>query len=961
MSEQPPSLPIIVLPHPLILLPGARATIPIVHKQADALIRLIDSSTNNPVLAAVPLLQNEGRTSVNDWGVTARITRFVRPRPRSEEPYLLTLTGIARVCLATTLPVPTDAAPLPTANVTYPPPDAESAPTADVVQDFKGAAIRLLERYASDTTQSARKRESWTRIAQLVEETEAYRAAALADALVSAVGAEYSDKLVLLSTESPSMRLQHVTNVLTKQLSIAEVSTKIASAVDESLSKQQKALFLRQQLAAINAELQRLDPGNTDIHGTGNGVEDEDELDTLTRKVDTLPAGSEIRRVASAEARRLKRIPPQSAEHGVVRNYLEWITSLPWTPATAAAETLTRADFLPNAKAQLDADHFGLDQVKRRLIEYLAVVRLRAMLAQEAEAEQAKAQEVVLKDAVGAPALAAAPGADRAAAAAHENACRALVKAGEIPPPPPAPGLPVPVPHVQDAPKASKGVKGPILLCAPRPVCGPARDGQDVAGAVDRRALGRPFQRIALGGVRDEAEIRGHRRTYVASGPGLFAQALRKAGRMDPVLLLDEIDKVGQSNYHGDRPRRCSRCSTRNRTLLNDHYINVPIDLSQVLFICTANSLDTIPAPLLDRCEVVQLAGYTHDEKLHIARRFLLPKQLTQNGLAPAHVELPAPTLRRVVENYTREAGVRALERAIGGVVRFKAVEWAAHVDARGLPPSSAPSPASSRAPSPAPPPEADVEAEAEEGAVVLRRERDPQFYTPLVQPAELEEILGLSRNDGEEREREPRRGVVWGLVVTGMGEGEIMPVESIATPGSGHLKLTGSLGDVIKESAELALSWVKTHAYELGITTARAQDPLRVPDAIDVHLHFPAGAQKKDGPSAGVAMICALVSLLTGKCVPPTIAMTGEITLRGRVSPVGGIKEKVLGAHRAGATKVILPWANRKDVAHDVPAEVRARMQFVFARTVREALEAAFGPGALPWRADAPLVESRL
>ncbi|KAF8487020.1 ATP-dependent protease La [Russula ochroleuca] len=933
-------LPLIPLPYPLILLPSARLTFPIPSIQADALIRLFDSSVANPVLAAVPFVQHEGTTTLNEWGVTARIARFVRPRAHSDEPFLLTLTGITRIRLTSTSTSTSDASPpLSHVTVVHPPPDAHSPPASDIVQEFKTAAIRLLERYAQDASQSVRKRESWARIAHVVDETGQSKAAALADAIVSVVGAEHPDKLALLSTESPSLRLQHVTHVLIKQLSIAEVSTKIATAVDESLSKQQKALFLRQQLAAINAELQRLEPGNTDLHGTGSVAEDEDDLDALVRRVDALPAGTEVRRVASTEARRLRRIPPQNAEHGVVRNYLEWLTALPWAPPPPGSDTLTRSDFLANAKSQLDADHFGLDKVKRRLTEYLAVVRLRALIAQEAEVEQAKAQEVALKDAI-----------EDQKDKDNDKISTALVRVGEIPPP----QMLIPSStsaEAQGPRKMSKAIKAPILLFVGPPGTGKTSLGQSIA-----RALGRPFQRIALGGVRDEAEIRGHRRTYVASGPGLFAQALRKAGRMDPVLLLDEIDKVGQSNYHGDPSAALLEVlDPEQNVAFNDHYINVPIDLSQVLFVCTANTLDTIAPPLIDRCEVIQLSGYTHDEKIHIARRFLLPKQVTQTGLSEAHVDLTEPALLSVVTQYTREAGVRALERTIGGVVRFKAVEWTAYVDARGLPPSSLPSPVSSL-------PSSSIVVDSADGLVKSATDGDAG-YDPVVEAADLEKILGLSRHDYEDRDREARCGVVWGLVVTGMGEGEIMPVESIATPGNGNLKLTGSLGEVIKESAELALSWVKTHAYDLGITNKRSQDPLRMPDAmIDVHLHLPAAAQKKDGPSAGVAMVCAIVSLLTGKCVPPTTAMTGEITLRGRVSPVGGIKEKVLGAHRAGANRVILPWANRKDVEHDVPKEVRVRTQFVFARTVREVLDAAFGVGSLPWHGDAhPLVQSRL
>ena len=346
-----------------------------------------------------------------------------------------------------------------------------------------------------------------------------------------------------------------------------------------------------------------------------------------------------------------------------------------------------------------------------------------------------------------------------------------------------------------------------------------------------------------------------------------------------------------------------------------------------MLFICTANSLDTISPPLLDRCEVVPLSGYTPTEKLHIARRFLLPRQLEANGLKEGQIEIDDDALLGVVRGYTREAGVRSLERAVGGVARFKAVEWAEISESQ-------------------------TESQPESSEV--------RVYDPRVREEDLEKILGISRADLEEKERELRRGVVWGLVVMGQGEGGVMPIETVALPGKGALKLTGSLGDVIKESADLALTWVKTHAYELSLTPGRNTDPLLVPSGVDVHLHMPAGATKKDGPSAGVAMVCALVSLLTGHLVPPTTAMTGEITLRGRVTPVGGIKEKVLGAHRAGMTKVILPIGNRKDAEMDIPKEVKGEIEIVFVRTVREGIKAAFGD-AVKWRGLPEELETRL
>ncbi|KAF8889077.1 Lon protease C-terminal proteolytic domain-containing protein [Infundibulicybe gibba] len=868
-------LPILALAHPLILLPASRFTMPVSQELGEAILSLIE---DYPITSP-----SSDPPAISEWGTAARVLRLVKPPARNpRQPYLRT-------------------------------------PSKECVDKFKQAALRLLDRLSRDSVQQSRK-DGYQKIAGMIEDLTDERASWMADVLVGSINGEYNDKFAILSTPDAEARLTLSTSIFIKQASISEVTKKIATAVDESLSKQQKEFFLRQQLAAIQRELHSLQrtssPGGTAAlppsSGDGNSSTGPSELDDdeqheaddladLKRKIEAMEVGSEERKMGVREWRRLKRIPQGSVENGVIRSYLEWLTSIPWpnsTPSTPPSNSATPKSFLATARAQLDADHFGLEKIKKRLIEYLAVVRLKEINALREASATSSEPEGGKQD-------------------PQDGKELVLYKPGFT--------------GKQKQGKSSrKGVKGPILLFVGPPGTGKTSLGQSIA-----KALNRPFQRISLGGVRDEAEIRGHRRTYVASGPGLIVQALRKAGRSDVVLLLDEIDKIGQSNFHGDPAAALLEVldPEQNHTF-NDHYINVPIDLSQVLFICTSNTLETISAPLLDRCEVIHLSGYTYDEKMHIARRFLLPKQLQANGLNESHVAITEPALLHIATRYTREAGVRSLERAIGGVVRYKAVEWAEYVDGDNVP----------------------VE-EAKDGIMVPTK----KDYRNIVEEHELETILGVARWDGEEREREERRGIVYGLVVMGQGEGGILPVETIAVPGTGQIKLTGSLGDVIKESGELALTWVKTHAYDLCITNTRAQDPLKVPDLIDIHLHLPAGAQKKDGPSAGVAMTCAFVSLLTGACVPTHIAMTGEITLRGRVTPVGGIKEKVLGAHRAQITKVILPWANRKDVEHDVALEIRNEMEFVFVKTVREALEAAFGKGSLAWRREALIMESRL
>ncbi|KAG1744645.1 Lon protease C-terminal proteolytic domain-containing protein [Suillus paluster] len=894
------SLPVLLLPHPLILIPTARITIQISRTLADSILTLLDES-DKPLLAVIPT-PSEHNSEITH-GTAARVARLVRPRSLSS-PNLLSLYGLARIRLSSP-PDTNSPDTLPLHDVIYS--SGDGTPSRETVETFKDAALTLLDRLAKDSLQPQR-RDDWLRVAAMVEDISEQRAAWMADVLVAAVSPQYPDKLAFLAATDVEDRLRRATELFIKQSSIQEVSKKIATAVDESLSRQQKEYFLRQQLAAIQRELHSLhDSPATAGPGFGTGganseLDDDDQADAddladLRRKIEALDVGSEERKVGVREWRRLKRIPQGSVENGVIRSYLEWLTSVPWPSTTTITplDVLKDHSFLTRARAQLDADHYGLDQIKRRLMEYLAVVRLRAI-----------------------------------ADASAEPTSTDLVKADSPPPPP-----------------KNKGVKGPILLFVGPPGTGKTSLGQSIA-----KALGRPFQRISLGGVRDEAEIRGHRRTYVASGPGAIVQALRKAGRNDPVILLDEVDKVGHSNFHGDPAAALLEVlDPEQNHSFNDHYINVPIDLSQVLFICTSNTLETISAPLLDRCEVVELSGYTYDEKTHIAKRFLLPKQIRANGLSDSQLTLSDGALLHVATMYTREAGVRSLERAIGAVVRFKAVEWAEWLDARGVQGG-----------------ERTIVTKDEQGTVTAkdRNGKDTEWRS-TVEPHELEAILGIPRFDIDELDREEKPGIVYGLVVTGMGEGGILPVESTALPGTGRLKLTGSLGEVLKESGEIALSWVKTHAFELGITNGRGVDPLKAMEGmgegkgVDVHLHLPAGAQRKDGPSAGIAMICAFVSLLTGLCVPKDIAMTGEITLRGRITPVGGVRMKVLGAHRAQIRKVILPYANRKDVEHDVALEVRREMQFFFVRTIDEALEAAFGRGVLGWRRETVLLESRL
>jgi len=610
----------------------------------------------------------------------------------------------------------------------------------------------------------------------------------LADLVAGVMDIEVGEKQALLETVDLQKRLDRVLDLLAHRLQVLKLSREIDERTKTSLDETQRKYFLREQMKSIQKEL-------------GEGEEGQAaEIEELRKTIAEAGMPEEVEKQAMKELKRLERMSEASGEHSMVRTYLDWLIELPWkSPAPDAID-------MAEARRILDADHFGLDQVKKRIVEFLAVRKLN------------------------------------------------------------------PEGH------------GPILCFVGPPGVGKTSLGQSVA-----KALGRKFVRLSLGGVHDEAEIRGHRRTYIGALPGSIIQALKKAGTRGCVMMLDEIDKLG-AGFHGDPSSALLEVldPAQNNTF-RDNYLAVPYDLSRVLFITTANVLDTIPGPLRDRMELIQLPGYTQEEKLEIARRYLVARQLKENGLKPGQFEIADAALTAIIRDYTREAGVRSLERQIGAVCRRAAVRIA-------------------------------------EGGV-------PKVRTEEV---DLAEILGPPKFENEVALRAGMPGVATGLAWTPVG-GDILFIEASRTPGAGKLILTGQLGDVMKESAQAALTLVKSRAAALGIDPAAFKK-------MDVHVHVPAGAIPKDGPSAGVAMFLALASLFAERAVRADTAMTGEISLRGLVLPVGGIKEKVLGAMRAGIARVMLPARNRKDL-EEVPAEAKEKIEFVFLEDVDEAVRVALEP----------------
>jgi ATP-dependent Lon protease len=715
-----------------------------------------------------------GEGDLNPIGTLARVVGAVR---QNDGNYAVIVQGITRVRLAEVV----ETAPFLKAKVELVPLPAESDAELDALgMSLRESMTELLGRMPQLP------RELASQIGALTQAT------ALVDFIAGHVEAPLADKITLLNEPDPKARAREALRIVSRHLETLKVRDRINATVKDELGKTQREHVLRQQMKAIKDEL---DDGEDD---------NEVELDDLEKRIAQAKLPEEAATVAAKQLKRLRGMNPSSPEYPMVRTYLDWILDLPW--AKASEDNLD----LAAVRATLEADHYGLEKVKKRILEFLAVRKL----------------------------------------------------------------------------KGDK--KGPILCLIGPPGVGKTSLAKSIAKATSRK-----LHRISLGGVHDEAAIRGHRRTYIGALPGQIIQGMKKAGTTNPVFVLDEIDKVG-SDYRGDPSSALLEVlDPEQNSTFTDHYLELPYDLSNVMFIATANTADTIPAPLRDRMEIIEIPSYTRLEKLAIARRHLVPKQVSEHGLTD-QVEITDEALRVVIESYTREAGVRSLERKIAQIVRGVAVKVA-------------------------------EEGKAKE---TVATEEDVRKY------------LGAATFNDERIERLEDAGVATGLAWTPVG-GVILFIETTRMPGTGKLALTGQLGDVMKESAQAAMSYLRANADRFGI------DP-ELLEKSDVHIHIPAGAMPKDGPSAGITLLTALTSLFTGIRVRHDVAMTGEITLRGRVLPIGGLKEKVLAAHRAGITRVLYPDRNRSDV-EEIPAEVRKELELIPVGRVDEVVAAALERAPVP------------
>jgi ATP-dependent Lon protease len=614
---------------------------------------------------------------------------------------------------------------------------------------------------------------------------------------------ELEDAQAILELDSVEEKLRKLVSILAREGEVLDLGQKIQNEARSEIEKVQRDYFLREQLKAIQKEL-------------GEGDEQTEDVNELRKKIEEAHLPEEALKQANRELERLSRLPTAAAEYGVIRSYIEWLSTLPWSISTE-----DNLDIV-NARKVLDQDHFGLDDVKERILEYLAVRKLRMDRKSKPDTKQKK--DFIRKEREG------------------------------------------------------------VILC----FVGPPGVGKTSLGQSIARALGRKFIRISLGGMRDEAEIRGHRRTYIGALPGRILQALRRVETRNPVFMLDEIDKLG-FDFHGDPASALLEVLDPEQNFeFRDHYLEVAYDLSQVMFITTANQLETIPAPLLDRMEVIQIAGYTDREKLVIARNYLIPRQIKENGLVKKELDLDDDAILSIIRQYTREAGVRNLEREIGAICRK-----------------------------------------------IVTLISEGKKHKSKISQKTVHDLLGRPKFMGNEEieRRTSIPGVATGLAWTPTG-GDILFIEASKMPGSKGFQITGSIGTVMQESAHAALTFVRSHAKEMGINPQFFQEE-------DIHLHVPAGATPKDGPSAGVTMTMALISLLTDRPIRPDLGMTGEITLRGQILPVGGIKEKMLAAHRAGLKTIILPKLNEPDL-DDIPQEIRSQLNFHLVEHMEEVVKIA-------------------
>jgi ATP-dependent Lon protease len=737
-------------------------------------VRLVnDVLSGNRMLAMIasrdPELETPGPADLYEYGVSGVIARMLKV---PDGTLRILVQGAQRIRVVEWL----EDRPYPVARV-------EEVP--DVIEE--GPELTALMRNVQQTFSTIIEEVPYLPEELLMAVANVEDPSALSHLIAGALRIKAEEKQELLEETRVAARLRLLSEILAREMEVVQIGSRIQSQVQSEIDRSQREFVLRQQLKAIHEELGERDPG-------------EAEVEDLREQLSGRELPEEVRKAAERELGRLEKLPQAAAEHGVIRTYLEWIVTLPWDRTT-----VDNLD-LRHAREVLDADHYDIEAVKDRILEFLAVRSLKP-----------------------------------------------------------------------DA-------RGSILCLVGPPGVGKTSLGRSIAGALERK-----FERISVGGMRDESEIRGHRRTYIGAMPGVIIRALRDAESANPLFMIDEIDKMG-SDFRGDPASAMLEVlDPEQNDSFRDHYLDLPFDLSKVMFVTTANTLDTIPSPLRDRMEVIRLAGYTEEEKLQIAKRYLVPRQIERSGLKKAQIGFTDRGLRTIIHDYTREAGVRALEREIGAACR-KVARTVAEGSANGK--------------------------------------------VSVTEPR-VRELLGRQRFFAETRRRTREPGVATGLAWTPVG-GDVLFVEATAMPGSGKLTLTGQLGDVMRESAQAALSYVRAHADRYGVPDGWFADH-------DIHLHVPSGAIPKDGPSAGITMATALVSLLTGRPVKSDVAMTGEITLTGQVLPIGGLKEKALAAQRSGVKRVLAPARNEADL-EDIPEQLRKGLRFEWVSEIDEVLDAALG-----------------